>query len=92
VGRCRSAFLGPAAGPPEERYASKILDDLIAKAFQARNERPLLVLYVHVNNARAIAFYQRSYFGFVELHKPYTDPNTGWQYKRMVLVLDNPVD
>jgi ribosomal protein S18 acetylase RimI-like enzyme len=83
-------FWGQPPGPPEERYASQILDDLISKALLTRDERPLLVLYVHVNNQRAIAFYQRPYFGFVELHKPYTDRATGWQYKRMALMLKEP--
>ena len=81
-------FWGQPPGPPEERYAAQILGDLVARATQTRDERPILVLYVHVNNTRAVAFYLRS--GFQELQKPYTDPKTGWQYKRMVLALNVP--
>jgi GNAT superfamily N-acetyltransferase len=81
-------FWGQPPGPPQERFASQILGDLVAKAMQTRDARPILVLYVHINSARAIAFYQRA--GFVELHKPYTDVTTGWQYKRMALALNGP--
>ncbi len=82
-------FWGQPPGPPEERYASQILGDLVATAIQIRDERPVLVLYVHEQNARAVAFYQRA--GFLELHKPYTDSATGWRYKRMALALNELV-
>ncbi len=78
-------FWGKPAGPPEERYSALILRDLLAEALNKQDERPLLILFVHVNNLAAIKLYERA--GFRELHKQYTDKKTGWQYKRMVLVL-----
>ncbi len=48
----------------------------------------LLVLYVGLENIRAIQFYDA--IGFAELHKPYKDKATGREYKRMVLVLKDP--
>jgi len=78
-------FHGQPSGPPADRYSARILDDLIATATAARDSRPVLVLYVFVNNPRAIRFYERA--GFVELHKPYKDNLTGRMHKRMVLAL-----
>jgi ribosomal protein S18 acetylase RimI-like enzyme len=82
-------FWGQPPGPPEDRYSTRILDDLIAAAQTHEDERPILVLYVHVDNPRAIRYYERA--GFAELHKLYTDKATGRQYKRMVLVLSDPL-
>jgi ribosomal protein S18 acetylase RimI-like enzyme len=81
-------FWGQPPGPLEDRYSARLLDDLIEEARAQRHERPILVLYVHVENLRGIRFYERA--GFTELHKPYTDKRTGQQYKRMVLVLNEP--
>lgn len=81
-------FWGQPAGPPESRYANLLLRDLVAEAMKFQTARPLLLLFVHTDNLAAIKFYERA--GFVELHKPYTDRQTGWSYKRMVLVLDAP--
>ncbi len=78
-------FWGQPAGPPEDRYSARILDDLIAEASAHRDARPILVLYVSLDNARGITFYERA--GFQELHKSWTDKNTGRVYKRMFLVL-----
>jgi ribosomal protein S18 acetylase RimI-like enzyme len=83
-----SKFWGQPPGPPEDRYSARLLDDLIEEARAQRQERPILVLYVHLANVRGIRFYERA--GFTELHKPYTDKRTGQQYKRMVLVLNEP--
>lgn len=83
-------FWGQPPGPPEQRYSARILDDLIAEAQASRNERPILVLYVSVENLRGIRFYERA--GFTELHKLYTDKATGRQHKRMVLVLNDPAE
>jgi ribosomal protein S18 acetylase RimI-like enzyme len=78
-------FWGQPPRPPEERYSAQLLDDLLAEAKRESKERPILILYVHIDNVRGIRFYERA--GFVELHKPFTDKKTGRQYKRMVLVL-----
>jgi len=48
----------------------------------------ILILFVHIENPRAIRYYERA--GFTELHKPYTDKTTGRVYKRMVLLLKTP--
>jgi ribosomal protein S18 acetylase RimI-like enzyme len=81
-------YWGQPPGSPEDRYSARILDDLIAEASIHRQERPILILYVHVDNARGIRFYECA--GFAELHKPYRDKRTGWEHKRMVLVLSEP--
>jgi GNAT superfamily N-acetyltransferase len=78
-------FWGQPPGPPEDRYSAQLLDDRVAEARTLRSERPILVLYVHVDNLRGIRFYERS--GFTALHKPYTDRPSGWQYRRMILTL-----
>jgi ribosomal protein S18 acetylase RimI-like enzyme len=81
-------YWGQPPGPRESRYSTRILEDLIVEAVAHQNERPILILFVNVNNQRAIQLYQR--FGFVELHKPVTDKNTGFVNKRMVLDLTSP--
>jgi GNAT superfamily N-acetyltransferase len=81
-------FWGQPPGPPEERYSSRILEDIIAQARTRQDERPVLILFVHLNNGRAIRLYERA--GFAELHKPYTDKQTGQVYRRMFLALKMP--
>jgi ribosomal protein S18 acetylase RimI-like enzyme len=81
-------FWGQPPGPAEDRYSTRILADLIEEARKHQDERPILILFVHIENVRAIRYYERA--GFTELHKPYTDKATGRVYKRMVLVLTSP--
>ncbi len=81
-------FWGQPPGPSEDRYSSRILDDLITEAKAHQTERPILILFVNINNPRAIRFYERA--GFIELHKPFTDKQTGQVCKRMVLALNTP--
>ena len=81
----QTRFRGQPPGPRQERYSARILDHLIHEAMATRDQRSILVLYVHVENTRAEKFYRDA--GFVELHKPYTDKQTDRTYKRMVLVL-----
>jgi ribosomal protein S18 acetylase RimI-like enzyme len=78
-------FWGQPPGPRDERYSARVLDDLITEARARRDERPILLLYVHVDNERASRLYERA--GFVELNEIYTVKETGRRYKRMVLVL-----
>jgi GNAT superfamily N-acetyltransferase len=81
-------FWGQPAGPAEERYSSRILEDLIAEARTRLDERPILILFVHLKNRRAFRLYERA--GFADLHKPYTDKQTGQAYQRMFLALKTP--
>jgi ribosomal protein S18 acetylase RimI-like enzyme len=78
-------FHGQPPGPPEQRYASLILRDLIYEATLHQERDPLLGLYVHPQNTRAIRFYQR--LGFLPFFRAYTDPQTSVVYQSMVLVL-----
>ncbi len=67
----------PKEDPPEARYASRIMSDLIGRAHAQGNR--LLGLFVHPKNARAIGFYKR--IGFLAM------PDTGGDYLRMYLIL-----
>jgi hypothetical protein len=84
----------PKDVPKELRYSSRILSDVIAIATERCNLEkypPLLALYVHERNERAIKLYQRPEYGFVKLgNKPnrdgywkmyvdVSDANTRWQ-------------
>jgi len=75
-------------GPREQHYSAQILADLVLRARAHVAERPILILYVNEQNIPAINFYLAA--GFVELHKPYKDKNTGYVNKRMVLALTAP--
>ena len=68
---------GPKHLPPEERYASRIMGDLLSKA-AALGPR-ILELFVDKRNARAIVFYGR--IGFRPL------PDEGGPYLKMYLDL-----
>lgn len=77
-------FWGQPPGPWENRYATQILQDLIAEATQYKDVRKILKLLVYEGNVAAIRLYQR--LGFADFHKPRNDPNS-LLYKRMALVL-----
>jgi ribosomal protein S18 acetylase RimI-like enzyme len=79
-------FWGQPPGPPQGRFSALVLQDLMAEAFRFKDQRGLLILFVHLDNVAGFKLYERA--GFAELHKPYTDKKTGWKYKRMVLLLD----
>jgi hypothetical protein len=74
----QSPFQGePKQLPPDERYAYRIMADLIAKA---RSQGPtILSLFVDKRNAKAIAFYNK--VGFQSL------PDEGGDYMKMYLDL-----
>jgi GNAT superfamily N-acetyltransferase len=55
-------FWGKPEGPKEERYSAKILDDLLAEAEESAKTHPVLGLFVHKDNARAIKFYKNAGF------------------------------
>jgi ribosomal protein S18 acetylase RimI-like enzyme len=74
----QTCFQGePKNLPPEERYAYRIMGDLISKA-NCQNTR-ILGLFADKRNARAIGFYNR--VGFQML------PDEGGQYVKMFLDL-----
>jgi ribosomal protein S18 acetylase RimI-like enzyme len=78
-------FRGQPPGPKEDRYSTQILDDLIAEALESQETHPVLGLFVHRDNVRAIRLYQRA--GFMENLEPTKDG----QYLRMAVVLNPEV-
>jgi RimJ/RimL family protein N-acetyltransferase len=78
-------FQGKPAGPWEERYAYLIMSDLISEAVAHAERSPLLMLYVHPQNHRAIRFYEK--IGFEPFHKVYRDKVKGVDYRSMILDL-----
>ena len=55
-------YWGQPEGPKEERYSAQILDDLVAEAEQDGKTHPVLGLFVHKDNQRAIKFYKEAGF------------------------------
>lgn len=81
----QQAFWGKPDGPPNERYSAQILDHLIFQAMRHTERHPLLGLFVHPLNARAIRVYEKA--GFEHFSKTYRDPETGVVYESMLLNL-----
>jgi len=81
-------FWGKPEGPPDERYSAQILGHLVFEAIQRRDRYPLVGLFVHPENVRAIRFYEKA--GFAPFSKTYQDPTTGVVYRSMLL--DLPVE
>jgi GNAT superfamily N-acetyltransferase len=81
----QKAYWGKPEGPREGRYSSQILDHLIAEATDRSAVSPLLGLFVHPDNERAIRVYQR--VGFVPYTHTYTDKTTGVVYRSMLYEL-----
>jgi ribosomal protein S18 acetylase RimI-like enzyme len=77
-------FQGQPPGPRETRYAAQILDDLVAEAQLDAKTHPVLGLFVHKDNARAIRFYKQS--GFSDELVQRAD-KTG--FYKMFIVLDD---
>jgi len=80
----QSRFRGMPPGPKQERYAWQIMDDLQSEAKRHLERAPVLVLYVHPDNQRAIHFYEE--YGFEWYTRTYTDNATHVVYKTMALV------
>jgi GNAT superfamily N-acetyltransferase len=55
-------YWGQPPGPKEEWFSTQILDDLVAEAQQHAKTHPVLGLFVHKDNTRAIRFYKESGF------------------------------
>jgi hypothetical protein len=79
-------FWGKPEGPREERYSSQILDHLINEASRLPLAAPMLGLFVHPENQRAIRAYERA--GFRAFTQTYTDQETGVIYQSMIRPLE----
>ncbi|HEX3149200.1 MAG TPA: GNAT family N-acetyltransferase [Gemmataceae bacterium] len=81
-------FRGQPPGPREGRYAAQILDDLVAEAEADAWTHPVLGLFVHKDNKRAIKFYKDA--GFSDELVQRVDKTTGEvEYYKMFIVLDD---
>lgn len=78
----QKSFWGKPDGPREDRYSSQILDHLIITAVQMKIDVPILALFVHPANQRAIKVYERA--GFSIFSKTYHDKATGVTYLSMI--------
>ncbi len=81
-------FWGKPEGPREGRYSTQILEHLIAEAAQLPIQEPILALYVHPANQRAIKAYERA--GFQPFGQTYRDPSSGVTYVSMIRPLALP--
>lgn len=81
----RREFWGQPSGPGRKRYSAQIVEDLIAEARQHTERSPLLGLFVHPNNHRAIRAYEK--VGFKRFFRTYTDQASGTIYHSMILRL-----
>ena len=81
-------FWGKPEGPKEERYSAQILDDLLAEADAVAKTHPILGLYVHKDNGRAIRFYKDSGFNDELIH-PIEKETGEVKYLKMFVVLDD---
>jgi GNAT superfamily N-acetyltransferase len=81
-------YWGKPDGPREERYSSQILDHLITEAAHLPISAPVLGLFVHPANERAIKVYERA--GFQSFSHSYTDIDSGIVYRSLIrpLVLE----
>ena len=75
-------YWGKPDGPREERYSSQILDHLITEAARLPISVPVLGLFVHPANERAIKVYERA--GFRPFSHTYTDKDSGIVYRTFV--------
>lgn len=81
-------FWGKPEGPKEDRYSARILDDLLAEVQTDAETHPVLGLFVHMDNHRAIKFYKEA--GFSDDLVQRRDKETGEVvYFKMFVVLDN---
>ncbi len=84
----QKACWGKPDGPREGRYSSQILDHLITEAARLSATVPVLGLFVHPENQRAIKVYERA--GFQPFSHTYTDKVSGVTYRSMIRDLQAP--
>ena len=78
-------------GKPEgvarsERYSTRVFEDVLAKAARRMGRLPVIGLYVHERNLRAMRLYEN--FGFVRFdHVNWLNPRSNRVYHGMVLIL-----
>lgn len=78
----------PPPTPKEERYSARILDDLIAEAVADAETHPILGLFVHKDNVKAIRLYQAAGFTADGLD-PVRDTAGEVAYYKMAMVLND---
>jgi GNAT superfamily N-acetyltransferase len=78
-------FHGKPAGDPGGRYSTQLLDHLIAQARKHTDRHPLLGLFVHPDNAKAIRAYRR--VGFVDFPQRNHNEEIDVWYPGMILKL-----
>lgn len=82
----RSCFKGQPSGPPEGRYSTPIILDLIAAGRGITGVNPVLGLFVHPENEAAMRLYKR--VGFAHFHQRSKGDDPGVEYIGMILRLD----
>jgi GNAT superfamily N-acetyltransferase len=82
----RKSFWGKPEGPPEERYSTQMMRDLIAEARKNTGVAPVLGLFVHPRNEGAIRLYRR--MGFAEFHQTTKGDDPQVKYEGRILRLD----
>lgn len=82
----QTVFHGKPEGPREGRFASQIMNHLKFEAAKRTDRLPLLGLFVHPQNERAIRFYQRE--GFLEYDEEFDfDDEKNVAYRGMIIKL-----
>lgn len=80
-------FQGQPPGPRNDRYAAQILDDLVSEAAADSKTHPILGLYVHKDNKKAIKFYKDAGFSDELVQRKNKDSGEV-EYFKMFIVLD----
>jgi hypothetical protein len=84
----QKAYWGKPDGPREGRYSSQILDHLITEAAALPTADPILGLFVHPDNHRAVKVYERH--AFQPFTQTYTGKTTGVTYRSLIRPLAKP--
>jgi GNAT superfamily N-acetyltransferase len=94
MGVAKSFQRKPEGARREDRFASRILEDLIECAAEKTAKRPdltaAMILSVDDGNKSAIGFYEKR--GFADQKCPHKNKETGIVYRRMILNIGALVD